>query len=636
MIGRFSILRLRWLYIAVMTVALLAVACGSDATPVAPVAAPTLDISAIQSAVQGAISQMPAPEVSQQISPAELQALVEAAVAAAASDAAQPLSANEIQSLVSAAVTAAATEGATKSEIESLIVKATEDAAAAAAVAALMAVPTAVPQVRVAPVAGAAGQRYGGTLKIGVVDFGTMDPALMGLSEGSSLYSELTYDKGTVLWYDGALTPWVLESWTTNEDLSQYTFKVRKGITFHHGKELKAEDVKFTYDRALDPATASPLEPQLNFITNITVVDDYTVVMDLDGPNVFLPATLSIYQSMILPSDIDIGLITSREFGSGPFILTEHNPAERTVMERNDNYWRAGVPYLDQVILFYMPEMTTRIEALKSGAIDVVLDTLTFSVLDDLDAHPNVIVKEAATSGLRVLDFHTDREPFNNKDLRKAFQYAVDRDFVRQATLFGRGSNGNDHPVGQGDEYYWDDQPIISQDIPRAIAYLEAAGYPDGIDVVLTTTDVSQKLDMALAFKESVAAAGIRIEINNTDPTPYWTEFWMNDCCPFVASSWGPRPANQGLNVMFGPKASWNESYFANDRLDELLALADAEGDFDTRKEYYREAQEILIEEVPVLFLMHNPKIVAHRNNVRGIQVNPNLATYLIQEWWLE
>ncbi|MCI0846011.1 MAG: ABC transporter substrate-binding protein, partial [Chloroflexi bacterium] len=505
-----------------------------------------------------------------------------------------------------------------------------------AVVAALMAVPTAVPQVRVAPVAGAAGQRYGGTLKIGVVDFGTMDPALMGLSEGSSLYSELTYDKGTVLWYDGALTPWVLESWTTNEDLSQYTFKVRKGIMFHHGKELKAEDVKFTYDRALDPATASPLEPQLNFITNITVVDDYTLVMDLDGPNVFLPATLSIYQSMILPSDIDIGLITSREFGSGPFILTEHNPAERTVMERNDNYWRAGVPYLDQVILFYMPEMTTRIEALKSGAIDVVLDTLTFSVLDDLDAHPNVIVKEAATSGLRVLDFHTDRPPFDNKDLRKAFQYAVDRDFVRQATLFGRGSNGNDHPVGQGDEYYWDNQPIISQDIPRAIAYLEAAGYPDGIDVVLTTTDVSQKLDMALAFKESVAAAGIRIEINNTDPTPYWTEFWMNDCCPFVASSWGPRPANQGLNVMFGPKASWNESYFANDRLDELLALADAEGDFDTRKEYYREAQEILIEEVPVLFLMHNPKIVAHRNNVRGIQVNPNLATYLIQEWWLE
>ncbi|MCH8297874.1 MAG: ABC transporter substrate-binding protein [Chloroflexi bacterium] len=576
--------------------ALVAVACGSDAEPAAP--APTLDIAAIQAAVQGAIPE--------QMSAAEIQALVKAATA----------------------------EGASKEEIEALIAKAVEEAAQAAAAAALSGVP--VPVVRAAPVAGAAGQRYGGTVRIGVVDFGTMDPALMGLSEGSSLYSELTYDKGTVLWYDGALTPWALESWKSNDDSTQYTFKVRQGINFHHGKEMKAEDVKFTYDRILDPATASPLEAQLNFISTITAVDDYTLVFDLDGPNVFLPGLLSIYHAMILPSDIDIGLITSREFGSGPFTLTEHNPAERTVMDRNPNYWRAGVPYLDQVILFYMPEMTTRIEALKSGAIDVVLDTLTFSVLDDLDAHANVTVQEAPTAGVRVLDFHTDREPFNNKNLRKAFQYAVDRDFVRQATLFGRGSNANDHPVGMNDEYYWADQPIIKQDIPRAIEYLKAAGYPDGFDVVLTTTDVSQKLDMALAFKESVAAAGIRVKINNTDPTPYWTEFWMNPCCPFVASSWGPRPANEGLNVMFGPKAAWNESYFANARMDELLSLADGEADYDTRKEYFRQVQEILIEEVPVLFLMHNPKIVAHRNNVRGIEVNPNLATYLIQEWWLE
>jgi len=598
MLGRIPKIRLTWLLIAGTTLALVAAACGS-AEP-AP-----LDTAAIQAAVQQAVQQ---------------------AIPAAPA----PVSAAEIQQMVAAATS----EGATKQEIEVLIVKATEDAALAAAKAALLAAPQQV--VRAAPVAGAAGQKYGGTLKIGIVDFGTMDPALMGLSEGSSLYSELTYDKGTVLWYDGALTPWALESWKSNDDSTQYTFKVRQGIMFHHGKEMKAEDVKFTYDRILDPATASPLEAQLNFISTITAVDDYTLEFDLDGANVFLPGLLSIYHSMILPSDVDIGLITSREFGSGPFTLTEHNPAERTVMDRNPNYWRAGVPYLDQVILFYMPEMTTRIEALKSGAIDVVLDTLTFSVLDDLDANPNVTVQEAPTAGVRVLDFHTDRPPFNNKDLRKAFQYAVDRDFVREATLFGRGSNANEHPVGSNDEYYWDDQPIIKQDIPRAIEYLKAAGYTDGFDVVLTTTDVSQKLDMALAFKESVAAAGIRVEINNTDPTPYWTEFWMNECCPFVASSWGPRPANEGLNVMFGPKATWNESYFENARMDELLALADAEGDFDTRKEYYREVQEILIEEVPVLFLMHNPKLVAHRNNVRGIQVNPNLATYLIQEWWLE
>ena len=656
MLGRRPRARLVWFFIGAMTLALLAVACGDDEEAKAapdtaaiqaavaaalqqalPTAAPApVSASELQKMVKGAISDIPAVQIPDQVSAQELQAMVEAAVSASAAAAAKPLTASEIASLVEAAVTASTGDAATKSEIEAVIAKATQDAAEAAARAAtraaLLAVPTQV--VRAAPVSGAAGQKYGGTVKIGVVDFGTMDPALMGLSEGSNLYSELTYDNATVLWYDGALTPWAIESWTTNPDLTTYTFNVRQGIKFHHGKDLQAEDVKFTFDRLLDESTASPIRGALSHIDNITVVDDYTVAFNLAGPNVFLPNQLTDYHARILPSDVDIGLITSREFGSGAFTLEDHNPAERTVMKANPDYWRSGVPYVDEIILFYMPEQTTRIEALKSGAIDVVLDTLTFSVLDDLEANPNVIVKEAPTAGVRVLDFHTDRAPFNNKNLRKAFQYAVDRDFVREASLFGRGSNANDHPVGRNDEYYWDDQPIVMQDIPRAIAYLEAAGYSDGFDVELTTSDFGSKLEVALAFKESVAEAGIRVTINNADTTTYWEEFWMNPCCPFVASSWGARPAPSALADQF--TGVWNESYYDNDRLDVLLGLASAEGDFATRKEYYREIQEILIEDVPVLYLMYIPEILAHRTRMQGVRVNPNLAIYLMEEWWIE
>ena len=584
--------------------------------------------SEIEQLVGAAVMAIPTTDVPEQVSAEELQQLVQAAVAATAASADKPLSSAAITALVQAAVVAATASAATPEDIQAAVTQAAE----AAATAAVLAVPQQV--VRAAPAAGVAGQKYGGTVKIGVVDFGTMDPALMGLSEGSNLYSELTYDNATVLWYDGALTPWAIESWTTNDTLTQYTFNVREGVMFHHGKEMKAEDVKFTFDRLLDESTASPIRGAISHIDKITAVDDYTVVFDLVGPNVFLPNQLTDYHARILPSDIDIGLITSREFGSGAFTLDDHNPAERTVMKANPDYWRAGVPYLDQVILFYMPEQTTRIEALKSGAIDVVLDTLTFSVLDDLEANPNVIVKEAPTAGVRVLDFHTDREPFNNKNLRKAFQYAVDRDFVREASLFGRGVNANDHPVGMNDEYYWDDQPIVMQDIPRAIAYLEAAGYSDGFDVELTTSDFGSKLEVGLAFKESVAAAGIRVSINNADTTTYWEEFWMNDCCPFVASSWGPRPAPSALADQF--TGVWNESYYDNDRLDVLLSLASADGDFAKRKEYYREIQEILIEDVPVLYLMYIPEILAHRTRMQGIQVNPNLATYLMEEWWID
>ncbi|MCH2316096.1 MAG: ABC transporter substrate-binding protein [SAR202 cluster bacterium] len=477
------------------------------------------------------------------------------------------------------------------------------------------------------------GQKYGGTIKIGVVDFGTMDPALMGLSEGSNLYSELTYDNAIVTDYDGELMPWALESWSANADASQYTLKVRQGITFHRGGEQNAKDIKFTFDRILDEATASPLQGVIDFITNIATPDDYTLVFDLEGPNAFLPGLLTDYHARILPDGVTSEEITTGEYGAGAFILGEHNPAERTVMHRNPNYWRIGYPFVDQVILFYMPEITTRVEAIKSGAIDVVFDP-GFGALDTLEANPNVIINEVASAGVRVLDFHTNREPFNNKNLRKAFQYAVNRDFVREAVLFGHGANANDHPVGTGDEYYWDEQPIISQDIARAKEYLTLAGYPDGFDIVLHTTDMAEKLDMALAFKESVAPAGIRVEVSNNDPTTYWEEFWMNECCPFVASSWSGRPANQALDVQMRSGGVWNESYYSNPRLDELLDMANSQPDITLRKAYFQEIQEILIEDVPVLYLMHTPVIVTHRSRMMDVRAHPRVETF-IENWWI-
>ena len=478
------------------------------------------------------------------------------------------------------------------------------------------------------------GQKYGGTIKLGVMDFGTMDPALMGLSEGSAYYSELTYDNGTVMWFDGDITPWALEAWASNDTLTQYTFKVREGNRFHHGKEMKAEDIKFTFDRVLNPETASPLQGQLEFIDSITAVDDYTVTFDLKGANAFLPALMTIYHAKILPSDIDISEITSKEFGSGAFTLGEHNPAERTVLEADTNYWRQGYPFVDQVIMYYMPESTSRVEAIKSGAIDALFAP-SFGAVDQLADNPNVVIKEAASAGVRVVDFHTNTAPYDNKDLRKAFQYAIDRDFVREAGLFGRGSNANDHPVGINDEYYWDEQPIIKQDIAKAKEYLVKAGYPDGFDAVLHTSEFNQHLEIALALKESVAAAGINITITKHDAPTYWEEIWMNPCCPLVSSNWGARPANEALAVQLKGGGVWNESYYSNARVDELLELSSGEPDLAKRKEYFREIQEILIEDVPVLYLMHPPVILAHRSRLSDVKAHPGLSETFIENWWI-
>ncbi len=493
--------------------------------------------------------------------------------------------------------------------------------------------------------------QYGGTLRIGYLDQGTLDPMLAGLSQAQSPYGEIAYDSIVMYWYDGEVTPWAVESWTSSDDLSQYTFKVRDGINFHSGGALTSSDIKYTLDRIRAEDSASPLKGQISYIDTIDTPDASTVVLNLGEPNAFLMGDMTDYHARIVPNGVGGEALTNAEHGSGPYILTSHNPTERSTFEKYTDYWRDGRPYADEVVFFYIPEQITRIEAIKTGALDVV-PTPPIASLGAFAGNPEIRISETPSAGVVVIDMHTSyshlqgvdgwdkfqglADPiFADKNLRKAMQYAVDRDFIVQAAQFGRGSPANDHPVGVNDQYYWDEQPIIKQDIERAKQYLADAGYPDGIDVTLNTADIGFQLEAALAFKESVAATGINVEIATHDTSAYWEAQWI-PCCPFVTSNWGGRPANAAIDVQLRGGTVWNESFYNNSRLDELLDLAAASPDLNERKEYFREMQEILIEDVPVLYLAYSPVIWAHRDNVGGVQAHAALAHWLIEEWWLQ
>ena len=493
---------------------------------------------------------------------------------------------------------------------------------------------------------------YGGTIRLGMIDQGTLDTMLAGLSQGSAPYGELAYDNITMYWFDGEITPWAVESWSSTEDLTQYTFKVRDGITFHSGDPLTSADIKFTLDRIRAEDSASPLRGQISYIDTIDTPDDSTVVLNLGDPNAFLLGDMTDYHARIVPNGITNDEIIDEEHGSGPYTLGDHNPTERSVFERYADYWREGKPYSDQVIFFYMPEAVTRVEALKTGAIDAIF-TPPIASLGSFAGNPDIRVAETPSAGVTVIDMHvgyahlqgnTDEwekfqgvedSIFADKNLRKALQYAVDRKFIVEAAQYGRGAPANDHPVGINDQYYWDEQPVIEQDIEKAKEFLTAAGYPDGIDLALNTSDIGVMQEVALAFKESVAGAGINVEIVTHDPAPFWEGQWMDPCCPFVTSNWNSRPANAAIDVQLRGGTVWNESFYNNPRLDELLDLAASSSDLEERKEYFKEMQEILIEDVPVLYLTYNSVIIAYRANIGGVRAHAGNAHFLIEEWWV-
>ena len=677
---------------AIASAALLAfaaLACSSEPTP-----APSIDEAQLSRVVAEAVAaaQQPAPE---QVSAAEIQTMVQSAVAGVQMpDLPEQVSAAEIQTMVQSAVEGAASEGATPEQIqamvESAVMAATEDAVTGADVqsAISMAVSEAQANMLTAEDVQAAVSKAtegqitaeqvqaivdravampepamgmgdtpvsGGTIRLGMIAFNSLDPMLAGLAQAEAPYGELTYDSIAMYWYDGEVTPWAVESFNVTDDLSQYTFKVREGINFHSGSPVTSADIKYTLDRVRAPDSASPHRDNIAYIDTITTPDDSTLVLDLGDPNAFLLGDMTDYHLRIVPDGTTSEQITTGEYGSGAYTLGEHNPTERTVMHKNADYWREGRPHADQMVFFYMPQSVTRIEALKTGAIDAVLSP-DFSSLGSLAGNPDVRIVTAPSASVGVIDLHTSyahlqgseaenfapfqglEEPlFANKDLRKALQYAIDRDFVAEAALFGRGFTANDHPVGINDQYYWDEQPIISQDVEKAKGYLEAAGYPDGIDLTLNTSDFNQMQDVALAVKESVEATGIGINIDvvSHPESTYWTAQWMNPCCPMVSSNWGSRPANASINVQLRSGGTWNESFYNNPRLDELLDLASSEADFEQRKEYFREMQEILIEDVPVLYLTYNPVLHAHRANVHNVQAHTALAHWLFEEWWI-
>ncbi len=477
------------------------------------------------------------------------------------------------------------------------------------------------------------GTRYGGNLRAAhLSDTSTLDPALT-LSLSDQVINQSAYDNLVLRMPDLSLRPMLAVSWEANADLTSYTFKLREGVKFHHGKEFKAEDVVYTFKRLLDPETGSPGAASLGFLDDIVAVDDYTVRFDLSAPSVTLPDTLSIYQAKIVPSDIDGSRLATEEFGTGPFIMDEFLPGERLVLKKNSDYWMEGRPYLDEVIVFYMGEEEARVEALKSGGVDAMLYAELTSV-DLLDAEPGIKVSEAASSAYLNLAMDMRVAPFNDILVRKAIQAATDRDAILQAAMFGRGTIASDHPIPPNDPVFASQYAPPAYDIELAKSLLEQAGFPDGIDLTLYTATAGEGMvEMAVAMKERAAPAGIRIEIVQTTPDAYWSEVWM--VVPFSTVTWGGRPPDEAISVVYKSDAVWNESFYVNPELDSLLAQAQGQVELADRKVTYAEIQRILIEDVPRIVVGFRPIFMAMNEDVQGLQAHPQWWP-LLHETWLD
>ena len=475
------------------------------------------------------------------------------------------------------------------------------------------------------------GPKYGGTLRIAMVaDTNTLDPAFM-LCSPDYAFTQLTHDNLVWRQHDLTLKPMLATSWEANEELTAYTFHLRQGVKFHHGKVFNADDVIFTFERILDPDTGSVGRASLESISKVTKIDDYTVQFEVKSPNAFLPEAMSITQARILPSDIDPDRFATEEFGTGAFINVEYLPGERSVFKRNPDYWQEGLPYLDEVVFYYMPEPETRVEALKTGGVDVYFELTSLSV-DSIEATPGLVVSEVASAAYINLAMIETIPPFDNKLVRQAFQAATDREAMLQVAAFGRGIIGNDTPIPPNDPHYDHTQEIPPYDVEKAKQLLAQAGYPDGIDVTLHTSSIGPGMvEAAVAFKESAAPAGIRVTIKRQPEDIYWSSVWMVE--PFTMVNWNGRSPDQALSIVYLCDTAQNETFMCIPELDELIIRARGEADFAQRKATYAEVQRILIDDASRIIAVFRPNFLGLQDNVRGVSAHPNNWLYLHEAW---
>lgn len=473
--------------------------------------------------------------------------------------------------------------------------------------------------------------KYGGTFTISVMySPPSLDPANMEHGE-EYIFVEAVYNRLTRLNPDFSVDPELAKDWDVNEEATEFIFYLRDDVYYHDDTKMTADDVKAVFDRHLDPEVGSFLRDILEPVEKVNVIDDYTVKFELSSGFADLPVILADPKAAIYPEH-NVDNLTTDPIGSGPFEFEEFIEGERLEFTRNEDYWQEGLPYLERIVQRIQPDPVTAMNSLITGDIDVIWNT-RIEYAEVFEGHPEISWKETPSPGFNNIYMMVTEDPFDNNLVRKALKYTIDREEFVDAALGGHGVVGNDHPVPPFHEYYNDDIPIREQDYDKARELLAEAGYEDGLELTLYTSESRWgQLESAIVLEEMAGPAGIDIEIVNLDGATFWSDYWQVE--PFLVSNWfGRATIHQTLYPYFHSEGGWNYANYENEKVDDLLEKGMAEADENKRKEIYHEIQEILYEEGPWLLPYFKTYPVATRKTVQDYPHYPNQWVNFHEVW---
>ncbi|WP_226505372.1 ABC transporter substrate-binding protein [Pseudomonas sp. MWU16-30317] len=460
----------------------------------------------------------------------------------------------------------------------------------------------------------------------------TLDPAKGALS--TDYVRHFMFYNGLTR-FDSHLVPQLeLAERIDNTDATVWIITLRKDVTFHNGKALSAADVVFSLTRHKDPATGSKVLPLMAQITDVKATGPLEVQITLSAPNAELPSILAVSHLLIVPegtSDFSQGI------GTGPFKVKEFKPGVRSISVRNPNYWKPGLPYLDEIEFIAIADEPSRVNALLSGDVHMINEVNPRST-QRIAASAKHRVVDAPSGNYTDLIIRQDQMPGQNADFTQAMKYLLDREQVKSAVFRGYAVVGNDHPIAPGSRYHNADLPQRPYDPDKAKFLLKKAGMESITMPLVCSPAATGSVDIAVLLQQSAKAAGLTLNVNRVPSDGYWSNHWMKH--PLSFGNINPRPnADVIFSQFFQSSAPWNESGWKNDQFDQLLMLARGETDDAKRTRMYADMQTLVSDNCGIGIPVFISNIDGVDQRIKGYSSNPlgGFMGYMFSEQvWLD
>lgn len=473
----------------------------------------------------------------------------------------------------------------------------------------------------------------GGTLNVAITGQpDSMDPHKAGGYASLQIYDNI-YSKLVYVDQDLNYQPGLAAKWTTTSP-TEWVFELVQNAVFHNGEKFTSADVKYTFDRVLDPATASPSATRFSVIQSVEPVDDYTIKFTLKTPSGPFLASLAGFGQILNEKSVTAADPARNPVGTGPFKFVEWLTDDHLTLARWDQHYKEGKPYLDQIVIRGMGVDESRMAALQSGEVNWV-DAIPLQKVAEVRDGGELNYYTAPVAGLPdYVAMNMTKPPFDNPKLRQAVAWAIDRNAILQLAYSGVGEVANEE-VATGNAWNsglttFSAAPDLEKakqllaesgfDTKQAITYLGLPQYPE----LLRTGEI---------LKDNLDAIGIKMDIEQQEVT-VWINDFLGKNYQITSGYWSSilDPADFYDLVLFSSSPN-NFCGYNNPEIDKLITDAHSETDFDKRKALYQQIRTTLNEDVPLTFVHYELLNYATATNVQGTQILPSMELRFEDVW---